>query len=147
MNVDLGEVIGLVGAIMSLSIPIIYIVMRSRRLQKAMELVHAQRMAAIERGMELPPASLDFGLHQTRRGKPRTALLPGLMWLFVGLAIFTASMVAHRDAPPIFVGLIPIGIGLAYLIYYFIEERKTLDQTTPSVASAVVPQAQPGSVL
>ena len=25
---------------------------------------------------------------------------------------------------PVFVGLIPLGIGLAYLIYYFVEGRK-----------------------
>jgi hypothetical protein len=142
MNVDLGEVIGLVGAIMSLSIPIIYIVMRARRQQKAMELVHAQRMAAIERGMELPPAYKDFGLEPAGCGKARTALLPGLMWSFVGLAIFTASMVQSGDAPPMFFGLIPIGIGLAYLIYYFVEERKTLLQTpvqTPSQIASQMP--------
>jgi hypothetical protein len=126
--IDLGEVIGLVGAIMSLSIPIIYILARARRQQKAMELVHAQRMAAIERGMELPPASLDFGLTTARQGKPRTALLPGLMWFFVGLAISGASLIPGTDGPPMFVGLIPIGIGLAYLIYYFVEERKNLAQ-------------------
>jgi hypothetical protein len=121
----LGPIIGLISSTLVLSIPIIYIVTRSRRMQKAMELVHAQRMAAIERGMELPPASLDFGMEQ-KVGRPRTALLPGLMWLFVGLAITGASFFIHEDGPPMFVGLIPVGIGLAYLIYYFVEERKTL---------------------
>jgi hypothetical protein len=125
--------IGLVSSTLVLSIPIIYIVMQSRRKQKAMELVHAQRMAAIERGMELPPASLDFGLDQSRKGKPRTALLPGLMWFFVGLAISGATLFTHEDSPPMFVGLIPIGIGLAYLIYYFVEERKTQPPSTPQV--------------
>ena len=119
----LGVFIGLVSATLALSIPIIYIVLRSRRAQKAMELVHAQRMAAIERGMELPPASLEFAT-ETGRGKPRTALLPGLMWLFVGLAITGSNFSSYGDGPPLFVGLIPIGIGLAYLIYYFVEERK-----------------------
>jgi hypothetical protein len=109
-----------------LSIPIIYIVLRSRRTQKAMELVHAQRMAAIERGMELPPASLDFGLEQSGRTKSRTALLPGLMWFFVGLALSSASLASNGDGPPMFIDLIPVAIGVAYLIYYFAEERKGL---------------------
>jgi hypothetical protein len=108
---------------MALSIPILFIVTRYRRLNRAMELLHAQRMSAIERGMELPPATLDF-TDEFRRGKPRTALLPGLMWLFVGLAIASADLISHDDGPPMFVGLIPVGIGLAYLIYYFVEERK-----------------------
>jgi lipopolysaccharide export LptBFGC system permease protein LptF len=65
-------------------------------------------------------------LEQTNRSKPRTALLPGLMWFFVGLAMSSASLVANSDGPPMFVSLIPVAIGLAYLIYYFAEERKTL---------------------
>jgi len=130
MDFDFGEVIGLVATILSLSIPIVYIVTRSRRI-KAMELVHAQRMAAIERGMEVPPASLDFGSDQKSPGRPRTALLPGLMWLFVGIAITAASFTVHNEGPPMFVGLIPMGIGLAYLIYYFVEERKHLPSAAP----------------
>jgi hypothetical protein len=121
----LGVFIGLVSAILALSIPIIYLVLRSRRAQKAMELIHAQRMAAIERGMELPPASLDFAPDGVR-SKQRTALLPGLVWLFVGLAITGSGSTGFDEGPPLLVGLVPIGIGLAYLIYYFVEERKGL---------------------
>lgn len=120
-----GIFVGMIFVIMSLTIPIVYIVQRSRRAQKSMELIHAQRMAAIERGMELPPASLDFASELTR-GKPRTALLPGLVWLFVGLAITSSSANEFDDGMPLLFGLVPIGIGLAYLIYYFVEERKTL---------------------
>jgi hypothetical protein len=127
-----GMFIGLVSSTLFLSIPIVYIVLRSRRTHKAMELVHAQRMAAIERGMELPPASLDFGLEQANRSKSRTALLPGLMWFFVGLAISGASLATEGDGPPMFVGLIPVAIGLAYLVYYFAEERKGLPNSAIS---------------
>ena len=130
-----GMFIGLVSSTLALSIPIIYIVMRFRRTQKAMELVHAQRMAAIERGMELPPASLDFGLEPAGRSKARTALLPGLMWSFVGLAISGASLITDGDGPPIFIGLILLGIGLAYLIYYAVEDRKTLPGTAASFST------------
>ena len=130
-----GMFIGLVSSTLVLSIPIVYIVLRYRRTQKGMELVHAQRMAAIERGMELPPASLDFGLEQSNRSKPRTALLPGLMWFLVGAAISSASLASDGDGPPMFLTLIPVAIGLAYLIYYFAEERKTL----PSSALNTMP--------
>jgi hypothetical protein len=120
-----GMFIGLICSILVLSIPLVVIATRARRAHKAMQYVHAQRMAAIERGMELPPASLDFGLDSVR-SRPRTALLPGLMWLFVGLAICCGWAVSDGDGPPMFIGLIPIGIGLAYLVYYFAEERPTL---------------------
>jgi hypothetical protein len=124
----LGPIIGLVSATLAMSIPIIYIVTRSRRLQRAMELLHAERMAAIERGMELPASSLEIlGDQIANSRKPRTALLPGLVWLFVGLAIAASRLsYDYRDGAPLLVGLIPTGIGLAYLIYYFVEERKQL---------------------
>jgi hypothetical protein len=122
----LGPIIGLVSATLALSIPIIYIITRSRRLQRAMELLHAERMAAIERGMELPASSLEItGDEIASVKKPRTALLPGLVWLFVGLAISIARLSVGEGAP-LMIGLIPAGIGLAYLIYYFVEERKQL---------------------
>jgi 4-hydroxybenzoate polyprenyltransferase len=130
MNADiLGEFIGLVSAILFLSIPIVYIILRSRRLQKAMELLHTERMAAIERGMDLPASSLEILGDQIARSKrPRTALLPGLVWLFVGVAIALSRLTIDGNEAPLMVGLIPAGIGLAYLIYYFLEERKQLEQ-------------------
>jgi hypothetical protein len=128
VNVEevMGILLGMIAVVMTLSIPISYIVLRYRRARRAMELLHAERMAAIERGMELPPASLDIEASQAALGKPRTALLPGLMWLFVGLAITGSGVATEFASAPLFVGLIPIGIGLAYLLYYFLEERKQL---------------------
>ena len=123
----LGEFIGLTAVILIFSVPIIYIVMRSRRMHRAMELLHTERMAAIERGMELPATSLELlsdRIAQTKR--PRTALLPGLVWLFVGVAISVSRLSIDGHDAPLMVGLIPAGIGLAYLIYYFVEERKQI---------------------
>ena len=123
----IGPLIGLVCGTIAMSIPIIYIVTRSRRLQRAMELAHAERMAAIERGMELPAAPIELlGDQLAKAQRPRTALLPGLVWLFVGSAI-GITRIADEDSAPLLIGLIPMGIGLAYLIYYFIEERKQLN--------------------
>jgi hypothetical protein len=49
--------------------------------------------------------------------------LPGLIWLFVGIGLFVAlGAVAGEDVR--FFGLIPAGVGLAFLIYYFVEGRK-----------------------
>jgi hypothetical protein len=134
VNVEelLGILLGMIAVVMTLSIPISYIVLRYRRARRAMELMHAERMAAIERGMELPTASLDVEATQAALGKPRTALLPGLMWLFVGLAITGSGFATAFESAPIFVGLIPIGIGLAYLFYYFLEERKQQPEKSPT---------------
>jgi hypothetical protein len=85
------------------------------------ELHHAERMAAIERGMELPPLPVELidGMGKRRR---RSSLLPGLVWLFVGLAVLISVRSLAEDEA--LLGLIPTGVGLAYLIYYFVEGRK-----------------------
>jgi len=45
------------------------------------------------------------------------------VWFFIGLALATGSLVDSGEDMPLFLGLIPLGIGLAYLIYYFVEGR------------------------
>jgi hypothetical protein len=91
--------------------------------RKLMELHHAERMAAIERGMEIPPLPIELIDGRSVPKRRRTALLPGLVWFFIGLALAVGSLADHDEDLPLFIGLIPLGIGLAYLIYYFVEGR------------------------
>jgi hypothetical protein len=116
--------IPLAGITVPLSIPIIWIVLNYRKRRRLMELHHAERMAAIERGMELPPLPLE--LLDGRSNRRRSSLLPGLVWFFIGLAIFAGwLMTGFDDDLPVIGGLVPLGIGLAYLIYYGVEGRHT----------------------
>ena len=107
-----------------LSIPILWIVLNYRKRRRLMELHHTERMAAIERGMEIPPLPLE--LIDGRSGRRRSSLLPGLVWFFIGGAVLVGSLTiggGHDEDLPIIGGLIPLGIGLAYLIYYAVEGR------------------------
>jgi hypothetical protein len=118
-----------------LSIPIVIAVLNYRKRRRLMELYHAERMAAIERGMELPPIPIEV------LGAPpsRSTLLPGLVWLFVGLAL----LVSLREGGEFFPGfggglvwgLVPTGIGIAYLIHYFVEGRKHFRPAQPGQAA------------
>lgn len=104
-----------------LSIPIIWIVLNYRKRRRLMELHHTERMAAIERGMEVPPLPLELIDGRSRR---RSSLLPGLVWFFIGLAVLIGSLTIGTDEDlPVIGGLVPLGIGLAYLIYYGVEGR------------------------
>jgi hypothetical protein len=107
-----------------LTIPIVYLVLNYRKRLRLMELHHAERMAAIERGMEIPPLPIDLidGRSPVRRRR-RTSLLAGLVWFFVGLAVLIGVRAIDHGIP-IISGLIPLAVGLAYLIYYFAEGRK-----------------------
>jgi len=111
------------GVGLPVSIPIVWIVLNYRKRRRLMELHHTERMAAIERGMEIPPLPIELIDGRSARRR-RTSLLPGLVWFFVGLALVIGSQSMHDNDFPSLFGLIPLGIGLAYLIYYFAEGRK-----------------------
>ncbi|HEY8539898.1 MAG TPA: DUF6249 domain-containing protein [Steroidobacteraceae bacterium] len=114
------EIVGiLVGVGFPVSLVAIYLILNYRRRRHLMELYHAERMAAIERGLELPPLPLELLDGRRRRS---TSLLPGLVWFFVGISVMIALR-ASTDSSGM-IGLVPAAIGLAYLIYYFAEGRK-----------------------
>lgn len=115
---------GMVFAIgLPLSIPIIMMVLNYRRRRRLMELHHAERMAAIERGMEVPPLPKEL-LEDSVGRRRRSSLLPGLVWFFVGVAILISLQSITEVDDAAMIGLVPTGVGLAYLLYYLLEGRK-----------------------
>ena len=123
MNEDIFAIfIPITAIVMSLSIPIVFSIVDYKRRKDVIEAHHKERLAAIERGMEIPPLPDSFymGMKTPRRS---SYLLPGLVWLFIGIALFIAlGAVAGHDVQ--YFGLIPAGVGLAQLIYYFAEGKK-----------------------
>ncbi len=109
---------------LTLSLPIVWIALNYRKRVRLMELHHAERMAAIERGMDIPPLPLELIDGRSRR----SALLPGLVWFFIGLAGLSGAILSGDEDVPLMVGLVPLGIGLAYLVFYFVEDRKRILQ-------------------
>ena len=104
---------------------VVWFTLNYHKRRKLMELHHVERMAAIERGMDIPPLPIELIDGRSTPKRRRTALLPGLVWFFIGLAFVLGILAGDADGDmPMFVGLVPLGIGLAYLIYYFIEGRK-----------------------
>lgn len=114
--------IPIIAIIMSLSIPIVFAIIDYRRRRDIVEAHHKERMAAIERGMELPPLPESFFKSFGNDRTPRH-LLSGMIWTFVGVGLFVGLReVASEDVA--WFALMPIGVGLALLIYYFVEGRK-----------------------
>jgi hypothetical protein len=94
-------------------------------------LVHKERLAAIEKGLALPPeaaASLSPEAERLRSWNvQRLLLLAGLVWLSLGIstfvvlsAIFFANSPSAADVPRglQWIGLAPATIGLSHLIVY-----------------------------
>jgi hypothetical protein len=101
-----------------------------QRMQRA-ELRHRERLAAIEKGLEVAPDPPEFDAGAGRR--PRF-LLRGLVLVFGGITLTVAIKQLPGPVPYLF-GMIPTAIGLGYLVYYLIEgRRESRTATQDSVA-------------
>jgi hypothetical protein len=122
MNEDAVAVfIPIVAIIMSLGLPMVFAWIDYRRRRDIVDAHHRERLAAIERGMEIPP--LPEAFYSPIRKRRNSYLLPGMIWAFVGTGLFIAlGAVTGEDVR--YFALIPIGVGVAYLIYHFVEGRK-----------------------
>jgi hypothetical protein len=135
MNVDaIAVFIPIVAIVMSLAIPIVYAITDYRRRRDIVEAHHKERLAGIERGMEIPPLPEAFFKPLGRVERPRH-LLTGMIWLFIGIAVFL-FLGAVADSSVAYLGLIPAGVGAAFLIYYFVEGRKELAEFNAREAAA-----------
>ncbi len=119
--------------ILELMIPIITIVMAMgigmlrlwidyRKKREMFQLYHAERMAAIDKGGEVPPLPPEFFRDYRRPAKvPSDHLRIGLIWLLIGAAGFVAIwMRSQQDA---WWGLVPAAFGAANLLFYFIARH------------------------
>jgi hypothetical protein len=118
--------IPLFGIVFGCSIAIVAIYTQYRQRKDVFVLYHQERMAAIEKGIELPPAPEGLLEEGDKPAHPRRLLLKGLVWLLIGLALLGALWfnAGHHEA---WFGLIPVGVGLAYLIYYAVAGKQEAD--------------------
>ena len=112
----LALLIPILSIILSIGALIVWILVWHRRRVHEFDCRHKERMAAIEKGLELPPEPLPQPVPRARY------LLRGLIGLGVGLAL----TLAVRDRFGWGVGWIAVAVGAAYLIFYFVEGRKTI---------------------
>jgi hypothetical protein len=92
-------------------------------------MLHRERMAAIEKGLKLPP--LENEAKRSTWNVQRLLLLAGGIWLALGIGAFVtlAAVLPIEDAPRglQWLALIPLGIGIAHLITYFVGIRSEAD--------------------
>jgi hypothetical protein len=119
MNPDgVALMIPIFGIVFGVGVAIVTIVTGHREKVNRAELRHRERIAAMEKGIELPPE-----LPEPETGKKGTSLRSGLTGLFVGIVLYFALDAVAADDIALF-GLIPAAVGIAYLIAYFVESRK-----------------------
>ena len=91
-------------------------------------LIHRERLAAIEKGVELPP--LEQEVRQSNWNVQRILLLAGLIWISLGIGTFitlSALLVNPELRIPNgiqSIGVAPFAIGLSHLIVYAVGRKK-----------------------
>jgi len=119
----IGVMIPIVAIVLGIGIGMLALWLDYRKKRAFFELHHKERMAAIEKGMEVPPLPAEFFQDNRRRNRtPGDYLRRGLIWLLVGVAI-TVALYAQADKDSLW-GLVPAAVGLAYLLFYFIGGRR-----------------------
>lgn len=113
--------IPLFGIVFGVGVAIVAIMTAHREKTLRVELRHKERLAAMEKGLELPPEleDPDNGGKRSRSGSLRS----GLIGVGVGIVLYFALDRLAGDDIALF-GLIPAAVGLANLIFYVIEGRK-----------------------
>ncbi len=121
----LGVMIPIIAIVMGIGIGMLSLLLDYRKKRDMFNLHHKERLAAIEKGMEVPPLPPEF-FQDGRRCKSRTpadTLRRGLVLLFVGVAISIALYNSQRDA--YLWGLVPAAVGIAQLLFYYLAGRNT----------------------
>lgn len=141
MQAILALLIPIVAIVLGIGIGMLSIYLNYRKQKELIALYHQERMSAIEKGLDCPPWPEGLLERDEAPPNPRRHLLKGLVWLFIGLGagIAVFAIVDFRKA---LLGLIPVGIGAAHLIYYFVEGRKEAEAEAAAEAPAV-PVARP----
>ena len=94
------------------------------------EMIHRERLTAIEKGVELPPLE-----QEVRRGNwnvQRILLLAGLVWISLGIGVFVVlnAVLAHPEGLTDvrqgiqWIGIAPVMVGLSHLIVYLVGRKK-----------------------
>ena len=94
-------------------------------------LIHRERMAAVEKGVTLPP--LEQEVRRNTWNVQRIILLAGLTWISIGIGAFVtlSSLIAFpskvtEEIPHgmQWIGLAPFCIGLSHVIVYLVGKGK-----------------------
>jgi Domain of unknown function (DUF6249) len=137
---EVAVVIPVIAILMGVGFAMLNIWLDYRKKREIYQLYHAERLAAIERGIEVPPLPPEF--FQAGRGRdesaPRRHRRWGLVLTFLGVALTAALWTAGLQYGW---GFLPLAVGLGYLVAGFLEAR---EPDRPSDRSLPPPGPRPG---
>jgi hypothetical protein len=114
-------------------------------------IIHRERLAAIEKGLELPPVEQE--IRRTSWNVQRLLLLAGLIWISLGVGVFPLLIQlggqsitipwGYDQAGPVWakvpvpmglewIGLAIVGIGVSHLITFVVGRRREREESRRS---------------
>jgi hypothetical protein len=126
-------VIPVVAIVMSLGFAMLALWTTHQRKSQMLEQLHRERMAAIEKGVALPPVNVEEIVATTSSpgtANPARVLRSGVLLLAIGIVLYFAINESGGREGALF-GLIPAAVGVANLVYaavLFSNERKADEQ-------------------
>lgn len=122
---NIALLIPIFGIVFGVGIAVVAIVVGHREKVKRAELRHRERMAALEKGIELAPEP-DFEADRRSTG----SLKSGVMGILIGIVLYFALQ-SVADADVALFGLIPAAVGAANLIAWFAESKRKRNGNPP----------------
>jgi hypothetical protein len=113
---SMAMLIGLAFVVGSFAVIIIIVLVTVRSRRAKAEMLHRERMLALEKGVPIPP---DY-LESPRRKRPYVA---GLIWAGIGLGAVVWGIVEGESDANAW-GLIPFFVGIALLIGDWLSSRR-----------------------
>ena len=129
-----GELVIVIAIVFGIGMVMLRLYLDYRRRRELYQLHHAERMAAIEKGIELPPLPAEFfkdSRVRVREPAPIRSRRWGLILLFLGAAT-CAGLWGSGAGAVSWWGLVPAGLGLALLLSSRFEARDKASATTAS---------------
>lgn len=120
----MGLLVPIIAIVMGIGISALAMMLDFKRRERLVELHHKERMAAIERGMEVPPLPPEFfESHRSigRRGRSG-GLAGGMTVLFIGVAA-TIALYFNFGVEKAVWGLVLVAIGAARLLAHALQDR------------------------
>lgn len=111
--------IPILGIILGVAIAIVSIIAAHRQKMQRNDMRHKERMAAIEKGLEIPAEPVE-----PENGRKGGGLRSGLVGMAIGIALYFALRAVADEDVALF-ALIPAAVGAANLLVYFLEARKS----------------------
>jgi hypothetical protein len=142
----IGSLIPAIAIVLGIGCAMFATYMDFRKKREMIQLFHAERMAAIEKGIELPPLPEEYfsGGHARVSG-PARARRTGLILLFLGIAVTLGLWGSGWFGGFWWWGFVLIGLGVAFLLASWLEGRELRQSSEKERQGEVLAGSDPGA--